>query len=148
MDIKPELYDLWLDRLLQAVAEFDPLFDMETETAWRRVLLQPTMIGGVEIPAGARLLLALGSANRDEKHFEGGECFDIQRENARDHLTFGFGRHHCLGHDLARMEMRVILEELTRRLPTLTLAPAQNYQYSANTSHRGPEHVLVHWVPR
>lgn len=116
--------------------------------AWRRVLLQPTMIGGVEIPAGARLLLALGSANRDENHFEGGECFDIQRENARDHLTFGFGRHHCLGHDLARMEMRVILEELTRRLPTLTLAPAQNYQYSANTSHRGPEHVLVHWVPR
>jgi len=38
LDIKPELYDLWLDRLVQAVREFDPLFDPETETAWRRVL--------------------------------------------------------------------------------------------------------------
>jgi hemoglobin-like flavoprotein len=44
LDIKPELYDLWLDRLVQAVKEFDPMFDMETETAWRRVL-QP----GIEI---------------------------------------------------------------------------------------------------
>jgi hemoglobin-like flavoprotein len=40
MDIKPELYDLWLDRLVQAVEEFDPMFDMEIEIAWRR-LLQP-----------------------------------------------------------------------------------------------------------
>lgn len=40
LDIKPELYDLWLDRLVQAVKEFDPMFDMETETAWRR-MLQP-----------------------------------------------------------------------------------------------------------
>lgn len=38
LDIKPELYDLWLDRLVQAVKEFDPMFDMETEMAWRRVL--------------------------------------------------------------------------------------------------------------
>ena len=38
LDIKPELYDLWLDRLVQAVKEFDPLFDLEIETAWRRVL--------------------------------------------------------------------------------------------------------------
>jgi hemoglobin-like flavoprotein len=38
LDIKPELYDLWLDRLLQAVKEFDPMFDPETETAWRHVL--------------------------------------------------------------------------------------------------------------
>jgi hemoglobin-like flavoprotein len=40
MDIKPELYDLWLDRLMQAVEEFDPMFNMEIEIAWRR-LLQP-----------------------------------------------------------------------------------------------------------
>lgn len=40
LDIKPELYDLWLDRLVQAVKEFDPMFDAETETAWRR-MLQP-----------------------------------------------------------------------------------------------------------
>jgi len=38
LDIKPELYDLWLDRLVQAVGEFDPMFDLEIEAAWRRVL--------------------------------------------------------------------------------------------------------------
>ena len=38
LDIKPELYDLWLDRMVQAIKEFDPMFDPETETAWRRVL--------------------------------------------------------------------------------------------------------------
>jgi len=38
LDIRPELYDLWLDQLVQAVKEFDPMFDAETETAWRRVL--------------------------------------------------------------------------------------------------------------
>ena len=42
LDIKPELYDLWLDRLMQAVKEFDPMFDLETETAWRRVLQHGT----------------------------------------------------------------------------------------------------------
>lgn len=113
--------------------------------AWRRVLLKPMTIGGVELPAGARLLVGIGSANRDDAHFEHGEQFDIFRGNAREHLGFGFGRHHCLGHELARMEMRVILEELTRRLPGLELVPGQVYPYSANTSHRGPEHVHVRW---
>ena len=73
------------------------------------------------------------------------ERFDIRRENAREHLGFGYGRHHCLGADLARMEMRVILEELTRRVPELALVPGQTLQYSANTSHRGPEHLRVSW---
>ena len=113
--------------------------------AWRRVLRAPVTLSGVEIPAGARLLVGIGSANRDEAHFADGERFDIRRHNAREHLGFGYGRHHCLGADLARMEMRVILEELTRRLPDLTLAPGQTLQYSANTSHRGPEHLRVCW---
>lgn len=113
--------------------------------AWRRITRQPIVLGGVAIPAGARLLIGIGSANRDEQHFADGERFDIHRHNARDHLAFGFGRHHCLGADLARIEMRVILTALARRLPELTLDPDQQYQYSPNTSHRGPEHVMVHW---
>jgi cytochrome P450 len=113
--------------------------------AWRRVLRENVTLSGVEIPAGARLLVAIGSANRDEAHFVDGERFDIRRENAREHLGFGYGRHHCLGADLARMEMRVILEELTRRVPELALVPGQTLQYSANTSHRGPEHLRVSW---
>ena len=113
--------------------------------AWRRVLREPVTLGGVDLPAGAKLLVALGSANRDEAHFPGGETFDIRRPNARDHVAFGYGRHHCLGADLSRIELRVILEELARTLPGMQLVPGQSYPYSPNTSHRGPEHVLVRW---
>ena len=111
--------------------------------AWRRVTRQPVRLGGVDLPAGAKLLVAIGSANRDEAQFPNGDAFDIRRANARDHVAFGFGRHHCLGADLSRIELRVILEELTRTLPGLQLVPGQAYPYSPNTSHRGPEHVLV-----
>lgn len=113
--------------------------------AWRRITRVPVTLGGVDIPAGARLLIVIGSANRDESCFEHAERFDIRRANAREHLAFGYGRHHCLGADLARIEMRVILGELARRLPNLTLVPGQEYPYSRNTSHRGPERVLVRW---
>ena len=113
--------------------------------AWRRVLREPVRLGGVDLPAGAKLLVALGSANRDGDHFQDGERFDIRRENARDHVAFGYGRHHCLGADLSRIELRVILEELSRTLPGMQLVPGQTYPYSPNTSHRGPEHVLVRW---
>jgi len=113
--------------------------------AWRRITREPVTFSGVEVPAGAKLLVAIGSANRDESHFENGESFDIRRANAREHMAFGFGRHHCLGADLARIEMRAIIGELARRLPHLELVPDQQYRYSPNTSHRGPEHVQVRW---
>lgn len=115
--------------------------------AWRRLTRQPVTFSGVKVPADAKLLVAIGSANRDEGHFANGEVFDIHRENAREHLAFGFGRHHCLGADLARIEMRAIIGELARRLPHLELAPDQHYSYSPNTSHRGPERVDVQWDP-
>lgn len=115
--------------------------------AWRRVTREPVTLSGVDIPAGAKLLVAIGSANRDEARFENGETFDIRRPNAREHMAFGFGRHLCLGADLARIEMRAIIGELARRLPHLELAAEQHYSYSPNTSHRGPERVRVQWDP-
>lgn len=115
--------------------------------AWRRVTRREVTFSGVSVPAGAKLLVAIGSANRDEDHFENGDSFDIRRVNAREHMAFGFGRHHCLGADLARIEMRAIIGELARRLPHLELAPSQQYSYSPNTSHRGPERVQVRWDP-
>jgi cytochrome P450 len=114
---------------------------------WRRITRQPVTIGDVDLPAGARLLLALGSGNRDDAQFADGENFDIRRENADQHLAFGWGRHHCIGDGLARMEMRVALEELSRRLPHMRLAAGQKWEFSPNASFRGPEHVLVTWDP-
>ncbi len=114
---------------------------------WRRITKQPVTIGGVDLPAGARLLLALGSGNRDAGRFVDGDTFNIRRANAGEHLAFGWGRHHCIGDGLARMEMRVALEELSRRLPHLQLVAGQRWEFSPNASFRGPEHVLVTWDP-
>jgi hypothetical protein len=69
------------------------------------------------VPSGADLLLLIGSANRDPDMFTDPECFDIRRENAREHISFGHGAHFCLGAPLARLEARVVLEELTRVCP-------------------------------
>jgi cytochrome P450 len=113
---------------------------------WRRVTTRATTLGGVELPEGAKLLIGLGSANRDDRHFPDGERFDVRRDNAKDQLAFSWGRHTCLGARLARMEMRVFLERITKRLPHVELVE-QEFTYSPNTSHRGPEHVLVRWDP-
>jgi cytochrome P450 len=120
-------------------------FDSSVPT-WRRVTTRAAELGGVELPAGAKLLVGLGSANHDDSHFPDGERFDVRRDNASDQLAFSWGRHTCLGARLARMEMRVFLERITARLPHLELVE-QEFAYSPNTSHRGPEHVLVRWDP-
>lgn len=114
---------------------------------WRRITTKETVLGGVTLPAGATIMMALGSAGRDEAHFPDGDRFDIRRENAKDHLAFGIGRHLCLGAPLARLEMEIVLSELARRLPHMQLVPGQVWEFSPNTSHRGPEHVLVTWDP-
>lgn len=114
--------------------------------AWRRQATDDTEVGGVPIPAGAKLLIVQASANRDERRFEGAETFDITRDDAVDHLTFGYGAHQCLGKNLARMEMRLFLEALTRRLPHMRLTE-QSFEYLPNTSFRGPNHLRVEWDP-
>ncbi len=99
-------------------------FDSSVIT-WRRKALEAVEVAGVSIPEGADVLLALCSGNRDDAHFAPADRFDIARDNARTHLSFGFDIHYCLGAPLARLELRVILEELTRRLPSLRLVPDQ-----------------------
>jgi len=114
--------------------------------AWRRMVTADAQVGGVDLPAGAKLLIVTSSANHDEGHFVDGDLFDIRRDNASDHLTFGYGSHQCMGKNLARMEMQIFMEEFARRLPHMTL-PTQTFSYVPNTSFRGPEHLLVEWDP-
>lgn len=114
--------------------------------AWRRIALRDTVVGGVPIPAGGKLLIVNASGNHDERHFPDADRIDLRRGNASDHLTFGYGAHQCMGKNLARMELQVILAELTRRLPHMRLAP-QSFSYVPNTSFRGPEHLWVQWDP-
>ncbi|MEO0976590.1 MAG: cytochrome P450/oxidoreductase [Pseudomonadota bacterium] len=114
--------------------------------AWRRQATAAAQLGGVELPEGAKLLIVQASGNQDERHFEDGDRFDIYRDNAVDHLTFGYGSHQCMGKNIGRMEMRIFLEEFTRRLPHLKLSE-QAFSYVPSTSFRGPEELWVEWDP-
>lgn len=114
--------------------------------AWRRQVTRDVKIGGIPIDAGSKLLIVTSSANHDERHFADADLVDIRRENASDQLTFGYGSHQCMGKNLARMEMQIFLEALTRRLPHMKLS-RQTFTYVPNTSFRGPEHLWVEWAP-
>ena len=113
--------------------------------SWRRRALQETEIGGVSIPKGANILLLLGSANRDATVFDQPDTLDIDRANARNHLSFGYGIHFCLGQQLSKMEFAIAMKELARRLPTLRLAPDQDFAFAHNTSFRIPTALHIEW---
>ncbi|WP_028654755.1 cytochrome P450 [Nocardioides sp. J54] len=83
-----------------------------------RYVVEDVEVAGVRIPAGSKALVLLGSANRDERVFTDPTTYDIHRDKAElsEILSFGTGRHFCLGANLARLEARVVLEELVRRV--------------------------------
>jgi len=113
--------------------------------AWRRRAKADTEIGGVAIPEGADLLLVMGSANRDESRFEEPDAFEIDRANAREHLSFGFGIHYCLGNLLAKLQCKVAVEEVARLAPGLRLVDPDAIAFGANLSFRAPVSVPVTW---
>lgn len=115
--------------------------------AWRRIATAPTEVGGVAIPEGGKLLLVQASANVDPAQWENAESLDIYRDNASEHLTFGYGAHQCMGKNIARLEMRAILDEFVRRLPHMRLVPEQEFTVLPNTSFRGVTSVWVEWDP-
>jgi cytochrome P450 len=115
---------------------------------WRQRVLTDTTFSGVTVPAGSVVYAAINSANRDEDVFgPDAEAMDVTRANARRHLAFGAGVHLCLGNHLAKLEITIMLEELTRRLPHLELVADQELVFSPNTTQRGPESVHVRWDP-
>lgn len=111
--------------------------------AWRRVTARPVAIGGVEVPAGAKLLLVLAAADRDPARFPDPDTFDVRRVDAARHLAFGKGIHFCLGAPLARMEVRIVLELLAREAPDLELVPDQELTFPPNVAFRGPRRLLL-----
>ncbi|MCT8974644.1 cytochrome P450/oxidoreductase [Microbaculum marinisediminis] len=115
--------------------------------AWRRIATDDTEVGGVKIPKGGKLMIVQASANKDGRYWENPDDIDIYRDNAADHLTFGYGAHQCMGKNIARMEMRVFLDEFVRRLPHIRLADGQTFRNLPNMSFRGPESLVVEWDP-
>ena len=82
-----------------------------------RTLTADVELHGERMPEGGKVLLLLGSANRDERVWERPDEFDIDRAWPMQHVGFGHGIHVCLGAALARLEMRVSLEEILRAMP-------------------------------
>jgi cytochrome P450 len=110
--------------------------------ATRRVTLEPVTFSGVEIPAGAFVMALLGSANRDESYW-GPDAAELRldRENARQHVSFGAGPHHCLGASLARLEASIALAQLAGRFPGLALDGEVTWNGRINL--RGPARLPV-----
>ncbi|MDQ1521881.1 MAG: hypothetical protein QOI55_2954 [Actinomycetota bacterium] len=94
-----------------------------------RVVKQDCTIGGVEIKAGDHATLCVGAANGDDAEFDDAHDVDFLRTPNR-HLAFGGGPHRCLGSHLARMELRVALEEFHRRIPDYEISPGVDIHYS------------------
>jgi cytochrome P450 len=88
-----------------------------------RHVARPTTLGGVSLAADDIVQCMLGAANRDPEHFVDPDRFDLTRSNSADHLSFGSGKHFCLGAALARAEVHVVVETLLTRFPTLRADP-------------------------
>ena len=113
--------DVWGGSWANAVEEvlrYDPPVLMTGRRAVR-----DTEVEGVRIPAGDTVATLLWAANRDADVFADPHTFDVARPNARDHIAFSAGRHHCLGAQLARMEGEVGLRVLHERFPDLRVVP-------------------------
>ncbi len=108
-----------------------------------RVATRDIDVRGVTIPEGYQVLMMYPSANRDETVFENPMRFDLHRD-PNPHIAFGFGPHFCLGSSLARLEIRVVLEELVKRIPTLHIANEDaEPTYKASSFVRGITELVV-----
>ncbi|NJR78573.1 cytochrome P450 [Sphingomonas corticis] len=87
-----------------------------------RTAASDTEVAGEPVAAGEHLMMAYPSANRDEAVFDDPFAFRVDRRNAREHLAFGYGPHLCLGQHLAKLELRILFEELLARFDRFELA--------------------------
>ena len=95
----------------------------------RRTVAVDHGLHGQKLRAGDQVLLMYGAANTDEREFDDPQRFDVTRRRG-SHVAFGFGTHFCLGANLARLELRVMFEELLRRLPGFALLPGHEPEFA------------------
>jgi cytochrome P450 len=131
--------------LVPAAVEEFLRYESPVETSTPRFTTEPVEVGGVSIPAGELVLVALASANRDPERFAGADRFDIERSDSA-HVAFGHGIHFCLGAPLARLEGQVAFETLLSRLPGLALAvPPDGLAWRPGLLMRGLVDLPVRW---
>jgi cytochrome P450 family 142 subfamily A polypeptide 1 len=112
----------------------------------RRTVTEDHELHGKQLHQGDEVLLMYSSGNRDERVFDDPERFDVTREH-NHHVAFGFGTHFCLGASLARLEIRVMFEELLRRIPDWRLAPGAEPRILPATFARAYDAVPIEFTP-
>jgi cytochrome P450 len=114
------------DRSLAQNAVEEVLRLFSPQAGMWRIAARETQLGEVSINKDTIVMVRMDSANRDDAQFPNGELFDIRRPNARTHLAFGFGVHHCLGNLLARKELQVAFPVLIDRLKSPCIDEARS----------------------
>jgi cytochrome P450 len=109
-----------------------------------RTVQRDMVVGGTQLKEGDRVWLLIAGANRDPREYESPDELDIGRVQAR-HLSFGYGAHYCLGVHLARLELRVALEELLPRLGDFQIDEG-GISYDSGCS-RGPGELPISFPP-
>jgi cytochrome P450 len=136
---QPELWDRLVD-------DFDNTWNGVVEEGLRysspnqglfRVATRDTEIEGIAIPKGSRIWVMFGAANRDERVFEDPETFDPDRDNLKEHIAFGKGHHFCIGAPLSRLEAKVALEELSKRIHLPSFSEGNTFEYEPSFILRG-----------
>jgi cytochrome P450 len=126
-----------LERAIEETLRWEAAVQYVSRETTRAVEVAGTTIGANEL-----VMLAIGSANRDEARFEDPDRFVLGRKNVGDHLAFGFGEHFCLGSNLARLEARTAVRVLFDRLPNLRLAPDADCRI-VGLAFRSPDRLPV-----
>jgi cytochrome P450 len=136
---QPDLVPAFIEEALRLESPFRFLIRFVPET---------TLLGGMEIPSGATVLLLWGAANRDPAEFEDPNKVDLDRRVLRRHVAFGRGMHYCVGATLARLEARVVLEILLDRTSSITLDPGNAPRRVESLMVRRHEQLPVRVTPR
>jgi cytochrome P450 len=115
------------------------------QTGQRRVAIEDIDIAGEVIRAGEGIILDIPPANWDSRQFADADQLDLQRQD-NAHVGFGYGRHQCVGQQLARMELQIVLHTLLRRIPTLQLAsPVEQLPFKHDALAYGLYELPVTW---
>jgi cytochrome P450 len=131
----------FLDRVIEESLRFE-----SPALGLARTVVSDTTIGDTAVRAGEKILVMYGAANHDPRRFPDPEIFDPERTDRPGHIAFGYGRHRCIGEHLARLEIRIAVQELLRRIPDYRLAPGATVTMRTALV-RGPKALEVTWDP-
>jgi hypothetical protein len=134
----PALVDIIIEESLRFDAPVQMLF---------RTCMRPNTLDTTDLAERDQVQLCLGSANRDSGHYESPDEFRIDRENPRDHLSFGIGPHVCPGATLARMEVRIVLEHLAKMVASIRFLPEPPPTYNPTFFACGVKSLWVELYP-